>query len=311
MSQTAAESSTQPKVAFIGLGNMGGPMAANLVTAGVPVQGFDVVAEAMDAARDNGVEIVADPLEAVADADVVLTMLPSGEHVLAAYQHSPGLLAAAKPGATFLDCSTINISEAQEAAELAKKAGFRAADAPVSGGVVGAEAGTLAFMVGGDDDVFDELYPLLEIMGARVVRCGVSGLGQAAKICNNMILAISQIAVGEAFVLGEQLGLSHQALYDVASKASGQSWALTTNCPVPGPVPTSPANRDYAPGFAGALMAKDLRLATNALDEQGVDGQMGRLAAAIYSEFAEGEGAKQDFSAIISTIRDNSQSQGA
>lgn len=309
MRQTAAEPSTHPKVAFIGLGNMGGPMAANLVKAGVPVEAFDLVADAMDAARANGVNVVSDPLEAVADADVILTMLPSGKHVLAAYQHSPGLLAAAKSGATFLDCSTINISEAQEAAGLAKKAGFRAADAPVSGGVVGAEAGTLAFMVGGDDDVFDELYPLLEIMGARVVHCGASGLGQAAKICNNMILAISQIAVGEAFVLGEKLGLTHQALYDVASKASGQSWALTTNCPVPGPVPTSPANRDFSPGFAGALMAKDLGLATNALDEQGVDAQMGRLAAAIYSEFAEGEGAKQDFSAIISTIRANSQAQ--
>ena len=176
-------------------------MAANLVRAGVPVKAFDVVAAAMDAARQNGVEVVDDALDAVVDADIVLTMLPSGKHMLTAYQQSPGLLAAAKPGATFLDCSTINISEAQEAAELAKRAGFQAADAPVSGGVVGAEAGTLAFMVGGDDDVFDELRPLLEIMGARVVHCGASGLGQAAKICNNMILAISQIAVGEAFVL--------------------------------------------------------------------------------------------------------------
>lgn len=299
-------------VAFIGLGNMGGPMAANLVRAGVTVRGFDVVPEAMETARGNGVEVVADPLEAVSDADVVLTMLPSGQHVISAYQDSPGLLSAARADTIFLDCSTINISEAQQAAQLAQQAGFRAADAPVSGGVVGAEAGTLAFMVGADDEqTFAEVSPLLEIMGARTVHCGGNGLGQAAKICNNMILGISQIAVGEAFVLGEKLGLSHQALYDVVSKASGQCWSLTTNCPVPGPVPSSPANRDYQPGFAGALMAKDLTLAANALDQQNVDAQLGRLATAIYSEFAAGEGAGQDFSAIINTIRDNSSQQGA
>lgn len=311
MTHAAEELITASKVAFIGLGNMGGPMAANLVKAGVSVRGYDLVPEAMDTARSHGVETFADPLEAVAEADVVLTMLPSGQHVLAAYQDSPGLLSAAQPGTIFLDCSTINISEAQEAAEAAQRAGFRAAEAPVSGGVVGAEAGTLAFMVGAQDEVYEELRPLLEIMGARVVHCGGNGLGQAAKVCNNMILGITQIAVGEAFVLGERLGLTHQALYDVVSKASGQCWALTTNCPVPGPVPTSPANRDYAPGFAGALMAKDLKLASNALDEQNVDAQMGRLAAAIYSEFAEGPGAGEDFSAIINTIRGTTETQGA
>lgn len=311
MTSSTEQPEHQPCAAFIGLGNMGGPMAANLVKAGVRVLGHDVVPEAMESARINGVHVVTDPLEAVAQADVVLTMLPSGQHVISAYQDSPGLLSAAKPGTIFLDCSTINISEAQEAARLAQRAGFRAADAPVSGGVVGAEAGTLAFMVGGDTDVFHEIHPLLDIMGARVVHCGENGLGQAAKICNNMILGISQIAVAEAFVLAEQLGLTDQALYDVVSKASGQCWALTTNCPVPGPVPNSPANREFAPGFAGALMAKDLDLATNALDEQGVDAQMGRLAAAIYSEFAQGDGARKDFSAIITSIRDNSASQGA
>ncbi|WP_420799061.1 3-hydroxyisobutyrate dehydrogenase [Nesterenkonia muleiensis] len=298
-------------VAFIGLGNMGGPMAANLVAAGVQVFGHDVMPQALDTARGHGVEVVTDPLEAVAEADVVLTMLPSGQHVISAYQDSPGLLSAAKPDTIFLDCSTINISEAQQAAQLAQQAGFRAADAPVSGGVVGAEAGTLAFMVGAAGEVFEQIHPLLDIMGARVVHCGGNGLGQAAKICNNMILGVSQIAVGEAFVLGEKLGLTHQALYDVVSKASGQCWALTTNCPVPGPVPNSPANRDYRPGFAGALMAKDLNLATNALDEQGVEAQLGRLATAIYSEFAAGDGAGQDFSAIINTIRDDSSHQGA
>lgn len=295
-----------PSVAFIGLGHMGGPMAANLARAGVTVWGFDMVPAAMAAAAEHGVRTVEDPLEAVAGAEVVLTMLPSGRHVLSAYQDSPGLLAAARPGTIFLDCSTINISEAQEAARLAQEAGLRAADAPVSGGVVGAEAGTLAFMAGASEEVFAEIRPLLEIMGARVVHCGTNGLGQAAKICNNMILGVTQIAVGEAFVLGERLGLTHQALYDVVSKASGQCWALTTNCPVPGPVPTSPANRDYEPGFAGALMNKDLGLAVNALDEQGVDAVMGRQAAAVYAEFAAGEGAGQDFSAIINTIRDSS-----
>ncbi|WP_263406273.1 3-hydroxyisobutyrate dehydrogenase [Nesterenkonia ebinurensis] len=298
-------------MAFIGLGNMGGPMAANLVKAGVDVWGYDVVPSAMETARANGVQVVEDPLEAVPRADVVLTMLPSGQHVISAYQDSPGLLSAAGPGTIFLDCSTINISEAQQAAELAQAAGFRAADAPVSGGVVGAEAGTLAFMVGASAEVFAEVEPLLDIMGARAIHCGGNGLGQAAKICNNMILGVTQIAVGEAFVLGEKLGLTHQALYDVVSKASGQCWAVTTNCPVPGPVPSSPANRDYQPGFAGALMAKDLNLAANALDEQGVRAQLGRLATAIYTEFAAGEGAGQDFSAIINTIREDSQHQSS
>ncbi|NYJ16064.1 3-hydroxyisobutyrate dehydrogenase [Nesterenkonia sandarakina] len=311
MSSTSSETPSHPRVAFIGLGNMGGPMAANLAQAGVPVSGFDLSAEALETARAKGVETVTDPLEAVASAEVVLTMLPSGQHVLSAYRDSPGLLSAARPGTIFLDCSTINISEAQQAAELAERAGFRAADAPVSGGVVGAEAGSLAFMAGGRVEVFEEIRPLLEIMGARVVHCGGSGLGQAAKLCNNMILGISQIAVGEAFVLGERLGLDHQALYDVVSNASGQCWALTTNCPVPGPVPSSPANRDFAPGFAGALMAKDLTLANNALQDQGVDAQLGRLAAAIFAEFAQGPGARQDFSGIINTIRDNSTHPGA
>lgn len=289
---------------------MGGPMAANLVRAGVRVQAYDVAPAAGEAARELGIDVVEDPLEAVRDAAVVLTMLPSGQHVLAAYQDSPGLLSAAQPGTIFLDCSTINISEAQEAAQLAKDHGFRAADAPVSGGVVGAEAATLAFMVGASEEVFQEISPLLQIMGARVVHCGANGLGQAAKVCNNLILGITQIAVGEAFVLGERLGLEHQTLYDVISKASGQCWALTTNCPVPGPVPTSPANRDFAPGFTGALMAKDLTLATNALQEQGIDAQLGRLASTIYSEFAEGEGGNQDFSGIINTIRGTTDPQG-
>ncbi|SDS80423.1 3-hydroxyisobutyrate dehydrogenase [Pseudarthrobacter equi] len=296
-------------VAFLGLGHMGGPMAVNLVRAGHRVAGYDVVPAAVDAARSAGVPVVGSVAKAVSDADVVLTMFPSGQHVLDAYRGTggqPGLLALAAPGTMFLDCSTINVDEAREAAQLALGAGHRSVDAPVSGGVVGAEAGTLTFMVGGEEDDFHAVRPLLDVMGKRIVHCGAHGAGQAAKVCNNLILGVSMIAVSEAFVLGEKLGLSHQALFDVASAASGQCWALTTNCPVPGPVPTSPANRDYQPGFAGALMAKDLNLALNALHSTGVAGRMGPLAAEIYDTFAAEGGAGQDFSAIINDIREKS-----
>jgi 3-hydroxyisobutyrate dehydrogenase len=301
-------------VAFLGLGHMGGPMAMNLVKAGCTVAGFDVVPAALDAARAHGVPVAAGAAETVSGADVVLTMFPSGRHVLEAYlggDDQPGLLAAAAPGTMFLDCSTINVDEAREAARLAIEAGHRSMDAPVSGGVVGAEAGTLTFMVGGDPEDFEKVRPLLEVMGKRVVHCGAHGAGQAAKICNNLILGASMIAVSEAFVLGEKLGLSHQALFDVASAASGQCWALTTNCPVPGPVPTSPANRDYQPGFAGALMAKDLQLAVNALQSTGVVARVGPLAAEIYDTFAAEGGAGRDFSAIITDIREKSGAREA
>ncbi|MDN4642758.1 3-hydroxyisobutyrate dehydrogenase [Arthrobacter sp. PsM3] len=296
-------------VAFLGLGHMGGPMAINLVKAGYTVTGFDVVPAALETARAHGIATADTAVEAVAGAAVVLTMLPSGKHLLDAYRGSPGqpgLLATAAPGTLFLDCSTINVDEAREAAELAVAAGHRAVDAPVSGGVVGAEAGTLTFMVGALPADFETVEPMLEVMGKRVVHCGEHGAGQAAKICNNMILGISMIAVSEAFVLGEKLGLTHQALFDVASAASGQCWALTTNCPVPGPVPTSPANRDYQPGFAGALMAKDLKLALNALETTGVAARLGPLASEIYDSFAAEGGAGRDFSGIITDIRDKS-----
>jgi 3-hydroxyisobutyrate dehydrogenase len=228
-------------------------------------------------------------------------MFPAGRHVIAAYQDE--LLAAAAPGTLFIESSTIAVDEARTAHQLAVDAGHRNIDAPVSGGVVGAEAGTLAFMVGGSDEDFEAAKPLLDVMGKRIVHCGGPGLGQAAKVCNNMILGISQIAVAEAFVLAERLGLEHQAMYDVVSQASGQCWALTTNCPVPGPVPGSPANRDYQPGFAGALMAKDLGLALQAIEQTSTDAQMGRLAQQIYAAFAAGEGAGRDFSGIITDIR--------
>jgi 3-hydroxyisobutyrate dehydrogenase len=296
-------------IALLGLGHMGGPMAVNLVKAGYTVAGFDVVPAALEAAREHGVPTVGSAAEAVAGADVVLTMFPSGRHVLDAYQGEEGragLLSAAGPNTMFLDCSTINVDEAREAARLAIEAGHRAVDAPVSGGVVGAEAGTLTFMVGALPEDFEAVRPMLEVMGRRVVHCGEHGAGQAAKVCNNLILGVSMIAVSEAFVLGEKLGLTHQALFDVASAASGQCWALTTNCPVPGPVPTSPANRDYQPGFAGALMAKDLRLALNAVQSTGVAARMGPLASEIYDAFAAEGGAGRDFSGIITDIRDKS-----
>jgi 3-hydroxyisobutyrate dehydrogenase len=295
------EASSTARIAFLGLGHMGLPMAVNLVGAGHEVHGFDLVPAAVEAATAAGIPIAANGADAVREADVVITMFPAGRHVIAAYQDE--LLAAAKPGTLFIESSTIAVDEARTAHQLAVDARHRNIDAPVSGGVVGAEAGTLAFMVGGSDEDFEAARPLLEIMGKRIVHCGGPGLGQAAKVCNNMILGISQIAVAEAFVLAERLGLEHQAMYDVVSQASGQCWALTTNCPVPGPVPTSPANRDYQPGFAGALMAKDLGLALQAIEGTGTDARMGRLAQEIYAAFAAGEGAGRDFSGIITDIR--------
>lgn len=294
------------RIAFLGLGHMGLPMAKNLAATGHEVVGFDVSSAAVDTAREAGLAVADSGTDAATAASVVITMFQTGRQVLDAYRGvdgAEGLLKVANPGALFIDCSTIAVDEARQAHALAEAKEHRALDAPVSGGVVGAENATLAFMVGGSDEDFKAARPLLEAMGRRVVHCGGAGLGQAAKVCNNMILAVSQIAVAEAFVLGERLGLSHQALFDVASNASGQCWALTTNCPVPGPVPTSPANRDYQPGFAGALMNKDLGLAEHAIASTGVEARMGLLAREIYARYADGPGAGQDFSGIINTIR--------
>ena len=298
------------RIAFIGLGHMGGPMAANLVAAGHTVIGYDLVPAALLEATANGVTVAESAAAAVAAAEIVITMLPSGRHVLGAYQgegSAAGLIASAGPNTLFLECSTIDVSDARAARDLLVAAGHRGLDAPVSGGVGGATAGTLTFMVGADAADFESALPVLQVMGGKIVHCGESGAGQAAKVCNNMILGISMIAVSEAFVLGEKLGLSHQALFDVASAASGQCWALTTNCPVPGPVPTSPANRDYQPGFAGALMAKDLGLAVNALEATGVAAELAPLAAQIYRRFADADGGGRDFSGIITEIRANSE----
>ncbi|MFI8487837.1 3-hydroxyisobutyrate dehydrogenase [Streptomyces rubrogriseus] len=291
-------------VAFVGLGHMGGPMAANLTKAGYRVLGHDLVPAAVETAAEAGVEPAGSLTEAVSVADVVISMLPAGRHVLGLYDD---ILNTARPGTLFVDCSTIDVTDARTAHERALAAGMRALDAPVSGGVVGAEAATLTFMAGGGEDEFAEARPLLEAMGKKAVHCGGPGAGQAAKICNNMILGVSMIAVSEAFVLGESLGLSHQALYDVASTASGQCWALSVNCPVPGPVPTSPANRDYRPGFAASLMAKDLGLAANAVREGGVHAELGLRAAELYAVFAEGVGDFEDFSGIVRTIREGSR----
>ncbi|MEI3868142.1 3-hydroxyisobutyrate dehydrogenase [Microbacterium sp. CCNWLW134] len=296
------------RTAFLGLGHMGAPMARNLAAAGHEVIGFDVSTAARESAATAGLSVVDAPHEAVAEASVVITMFQTGRQVIDAYEG--GLLAAAPADTLFIDCSTISVEDARLAHGCAEAAGHRALDAPVSGGVVGAENATLAFMVGGSEEDFAAGEPLLSAMGRRVVHCGGAGLGQAAKVCNNMILAASQIVVAEAFVLGERLGLSHQALFDVASNASGQCWALTTNCPVPGPVPTSPANCDYQPGFAGALMAKDLGLAADAIAHTGVDARVGLLARDLYRAFADGAGAGQDFSGIITMIRSGSDDPG-
>lgn len=298
------------RIAFIGLGHMGGPMAANLVRAGYVVRGFDLVPAAVSQAQAAGVPVSLTAAEAVAEADAVITMLPAGEHVLSAYRGDDGLLASAKPGTLFIESSTIAVDDALEAHELLRAAGHRGVDAPVSGGVVGAVAGTLTIMVGAEPTEFAEAEAILQMLGERIVHCGGPGAGQAAKMCNNLILGVSMIAVSEAFVLGEALGLTDQALFDVAAHASGQCWALTTNCPVPGPVPASPANRDYQPGFAGALMAKDLGLAARALHTTGVVAELGSRAAEIYRRFAEGPGAARDFSAIIEEIRANSAERG-
>lgn len=288
------------QIAFIGLGNMGGPMAANLVKAGHRVTGFDLVPAALEAAKAAGVAIAATPGDAVGGADIVITMLPSGKHVLSVYE---AILPAVVPGTLLIDSSTIDVDSARKAHALAADKGAVALDAPVSGGVGGAAAGTLTFMVGGSPAAFARAEPILAAMGKKIVACGDAGAGQAAKICNNMILGISMIAVSEAFVLAEKLGLSHQALFDVASTSSGQCWSLTTYCPVPGPVPTSPANRDYQPGFAAALMLKDLALSQDAAASAGAATPLGAAATKLYEAMVAAEQGGVDFSGIINRLR--------
>ena len=292
-------------IGFIGLGNMGGPMAANLARAGYAVRGFDLSPASLETARAEGIAVVGSVLEAAEGADAVVTMLPAGRHVVEVWtqltEHVPA-------GTLLIDSSTVDVESARKAHGLAEARGCPAIDAPVSGGTGGAKAGTLTFMAGGSEAAYGQAEPILRKMGKSIFHCGDAGAGQAAKICNNMILGISMIGVCEAFALGEKLGLSRQALFDVASVSSGQCWSLTTYCPVPGPVPTSPANNDYKPGFAAGLMLKDLKLAQAAANAAGAATPLGAEAAQLYALFDGLGHGGEDFSAIIQLLRGKASS---
>ena len=289
-------------IAFIGLGNMGLPMARNLLRAGHQVVGYDVVASALEAAASAGVSAAGSVPEAVAGAESVITMLPEGRHVRGVYLDDDGVIARAESDALLIDCSTIDVDSARAVSRAAVERGSEVLDAPVSGGVAGAENATLTFMVGGSEQGVARARPILEQMGKAVVHTGPSGNGQAAKICNNMILAISMIGVCETFVLAERLGLAADKLFEVSSQSSGQCWSLTSYCPVPGPVPSSPANRDYRAGFTAAMMAKDLRLAQDAAQSVEAPTPMGAQARSLYALFANRGHGGLDFSAIIRMI---------
>ena len=286
-------------IAFLGLGNMGGPMAANLVSAGHTVHGFDPVTALKEAAAAKGATMFDAAADAVAGADVVITSLPNGDIVKSVYAE---VVPAATSGALLIDTSTISVDDARAVNAKATERGLAQIDAPVSGGIKGATAGTLAFMVGGEESAFERAKPVLDPLAGKMIHCGASGAGQAAKLCNNMVLAVQQIAIGEAFVLAEKLGLPVQSLFDVITGATGNCWAVHTNCPVPGPVPTSPANNDFKPGFATALMNKDLGLAMAAVQSAGSSAPLGSHAAEIYEQFAA-EHADKDFSAVIEMLR--------
>jgi 3-hydroxyisobutyrate dehydrogenase len=289
-------------IAFIGVGNMGGPMARNLLKAGHKVTAFDLSAAMIDPVVSAGAGKATSANDAVQGADAVVTMLPAGEHVRGVYL-GRGILGAAKKGTLLIDSSTIDIDSARAVHAMAAPAGFDFLDAPVSGGVGGAEAGTLTFMCGGTEAAFERARPILEKMGKRVVLAGAPGAGQAAKICNNMLLAISMIGTCEAFVLAEKLGLDGQKLFDIASTSSGQCWSLTSYCPVPGPVPTAPSNREYGGGFASALMLKDLKLAQTAAQSAGAATPLGAEATQLYSLFTSKGHGGLDFSGIIRMLR--------
>ena len=290
-------------IGFIGVGNMGGPMARNLLKAGFEVRIFDVNAEMTKPIIGAGAAAARNLREACEGADTVLTMLPAGQHVRTVYLDKEGVLASARPGTLLVDCSTVDIDSALAVHRAAQDAGVAFLDAPVSGGVGGAEAGTLTFMCGGSEDAFERAKPILEKMGKRIVLAGGAGAGQGAKICNNMLLAISMIGTCEAFVLAEKLGLDHQKLFEIASTSSGQCWSLTTYCPVPGPVPTAPSNRNYTGGFATALMLKDLKLAQSAAQSVGATTPLGAEAAQLYTLFAAKGHGSLDFSGIIHMLR--------
>jgi 3-hydroxyisobutyrate dehydrogenase len=288
-------------IAFIGLGNMGTGMCANLAKTGHDVRAFDLSADAVQRAVGNGAKPAASAAEAVSGADAIVTMLPAGKHVRAVYEGE--IFDAAAAGTVIMDCSTIDVATAKSVGEAATAKGFHFVDAPVSGGVAAADAGTLTFMVGGPEAAFAKAEPFLSNMGKAVIHAGDAGTGQAAKICNNMLLAITMIGTCEAFALAEKLGLDQQRFFDISSKASGQSWSMTSYCPVPGPVETSPANRGYKPGFATAMMLKDLKLAMDSAATAGASTPLGAQAEALYAMFDNLGGGSSDFSAIYKLMQ--------
>jgi 3-hydroxyisobutyrate dehydrogenase len=291
------------RIGFIGLGNMGLPMAINLIKAGHQVEGVDVNPASIEKLKSAGGGNAEYAKVAASRGDVVITMLPAGQQVREVYLGAGGVIENANPGTLLIDCSTIDVETARAVAAEAEKKQLLMLDAPVSGGVGGATAATLTFMAGGSTQAFTRAQSILDKMGKTIVHAGGAGTGQAAKICNNMILGISMIAVSEAFVLAEKLGLDHQKLFDISSKSSGQCWSMTSYCPVPGPVPGSPANRDYAAGFTAAMMLKDLRLAQDAAKSAGARTELGAGAARIYSSYVESGEGTRDFSGIIRFVR--------
>ena len=287
-------------IGFVGLGNMGAPMAANLAKAGHRVTGYDVNAAAVQALASAGVQQAAGAAEATRGADVVITMLPAGEHVREVWLNQGGLIDAVKGGTPLLiDCSTIDVESARTVTEAARAAGFEMLDAPVSGGVGGATAATLTFMVGGSEAAFARGLPVLQAMGRNIVHAGGPGAGQAAKICNNMMLAINMVGVSEGFLLAQKLGLDWDRLFQIASTASAQSWALTSYCPAPGPVPAAPSNRDYAPGFTAALMLKDVKLSQAAADATGSPTPLATHAMSFYQAVVDAGDGGKDFSTVF------------
>ncbi len=290
------------KIGFIGLGKMGLPMVENLLAAGHEVKAFDLFPQNVAAAEKAGAAAADSIADAAKGVDAVISMVPEGKHVRAVYEGDEGVFANADPETLLIDSSTIDVATSRVVSRQAVEAGFDMVDAPVSGGVGGAVAATLTFMVGGSEKAFERASPFLEIMGGKIIHTGGPGNGQAAKICNNMLLAISMIGTSEAFALGRRLGLDDQTLFDVSSVSSGANWSLTTYCPVPGPVPTSPANNDYKAGFAADMMLKDLRLAQAAAADSDIETPLGELSEALYSRLAEKGGGGLDFSAVFKML---------
>ena len=291
------------RIAFIGVGNMGGPMARNLLKAQHAVTAYDPVDTALAEIVESGASRAASAAAAVKGAEAVVTMVPAGPEVREVYLGAGEVLAAVEPGTLLIDCSTIDVATARDVAAAAAAQGLEMVDAPVSGGTGGAVAGTLTFMVGGPEAAFEKARPILEHMGARIVHCGAAGNGQAAKACNNMMLAINMLGVAEGFTLADNLGLDRQTLFDVVANSSGQSWAVTNYCPVPGPVPASPANNGFQPGFTADMMVKDLRLARDAAMKSGTGTPMGALAEALMALHVAGGNGARDFSSIIEMVR--------